>query len=203
MKKLFFATSNKWKFGQADVYFRKKGLDIQQLDIKLPESRSEEVLEVAKEKLDFAFQKIKSPVFVIDAAFHIKGLRDFPKTYVKFVEKYIGAEGVIELLKGKKNRRWEFPNVLYYKDSLQEKYFIGLIKGRVVQKLSHSCEGKVRDFDRIQIPDGYTKTFAEMSENELRRFDKKVWQPTVFDNFIDWYKKNKIISAKNTTSLKT
>ncbi len=189
MKKLLFTTANNWKFKQAKKYFQNKGIKIEQAVLDLPESRSEEGEQIAKEKARLAFKKLQTPLFVIDAAFHIKALNDFPKTYVKFAEKYLGAEGILKLLEGKTNRNWEFPNYLVYKDGTQERIFVGTINGTFVDNLEHSKDSRVRDFDRIQIPDGYNKTFAEMSEEELEKFRKNTWRPTVFDSFIEWLKK--------------
>lgn len=104
MNSLYFATSNSWKFSQAERYFADKGIVLKQFKLDLPESRSEEVLEIAREKARAAFAKLKKPLFVIDGALHIKALNDFPKTYVKFVDKHLGAEGLLKLLQGEKNR---------------------------------------------------------------------------------------------------
>lgn len=187
MKQLYFATSNKWKFGQARDYFKKHGIRLVRFDIELPESRSEDVYKIARNKVRFAYRKLKKPVFIIDAAFYIKALNDFPKTYVKFVKKYLGAGGILKLLRGVEDRRWEFPNVVYYKDEKQEKHFTGIIKGMIIKELEFPEEDKTGyRFDSIQIPDGYNKTFAEMSERELRDFDEDIWKPTVFDEFIRW-----------------
>jgi XTP/dITP diphosphohydrolase len=186
MDEIYFATSNKWKFSQAKAYFKQRNIQVEQLDLELPESRSEEVLEIAGEKAKFAYQKFLKPVFVIDAAFHIKALNDFPKTYVKFAERHLGAEGIIKLLERVEDRRWEFLNVLYYKDKSVEKSFTGVIKGVFAEGLAGDKVYKVREFERIQIPEGYDKTFAEMTPEEWQAFDDKIWKPVVFDKFTRW-----------------
>ena len=189
MKQLHFATSNRWKFIQAKNYFAGKNIRLKRANIELPESRNEEVIEVAKEKAQYAFSKLNKPVFVIDAAFFIKALNDFPKTYVKFVDKYIGAEGILKLLEGKKNRRWEFANVVCYKDAATEKVFNNVIRGIVASNLGKDNPHKVRDIDRIFIPEGYKKPFSEFTVKEQKDYDEKVWKPTVFDGFINWLNK--------------
>ncbi|MBN1262822.1 MAG: hypothetical protein JW991_00530 [Candidatus Pacebacteria bacterium] len=188
MKSLYFATSNKWKFAQAKGYFADKGIVLKQFEVDLPESRSEEVLEIAREKARAAFTKLKKPLFVIDGALHIKALNDFPKTYVKFIDKYLGAEGLLKLLEGEKNRNWEFVNLLFYKDRSQEKNFPGVLRGEVALKIRSQHNNFVRDFDRILFPEGKNKTYGEMSVEEVKKFNNEVWQPTVFDKFIKWFK---------------
>jgi XTP/dITP diphosphohydrolase len=183
---IYFATSNKWKFNQAKVYFEQSGIDLEQLDIELPESRSEEVLEIAREKAHFAYQKLLKPVFVIDAALHIKALNGFPKTYVQFAKRYLGAEGILKLLEGVEDRRWEFLNVLYYRDEAVEKSFVGIIRGVFAEGITSDTGYKVRGFEKIQIPEGYHKTFTTMTPEERKDFDDKIWKPVVFHNFMQW-----------------
>ncbi len=191
MKKLIFATSNSWKFNQAYEYFKGKGIELEQISLDLPESREEDVLKIAKEKVSYAYKQIGKPLFVNDTGHYIKALQDFPKSYVKFAEKYIGAEGVLKLLEGEKDRRWEVPNVIYYKDASQERVFMGTLKGTIVDYLGNRRDTNIRDFDRIFVPDGYTKTFSEFTEEDRAEYDEKVWKPTVFDEFIDWFLSHK------------
>lgn len=191
MQPLYFATGNKWKFLRAKDYFAQKSITLQQFTIELPESRNEDVCKIAKEKAGLAFSKLKQPLFVLDGALHIKALNDFPKTYVKFIDKYLGAEGLLKLLQGKKDRRWEFVNLIYYKDTEIEKSFPGILRGTVVKKLVDSQNNYVRDFDRILLPEGHKKTCGGMTPKEVEEFDSLVWLPTVFDAFISWLKRKK------------
>lgn len=191
MNNLCFATSNLWKFNHANQHFDLNGLKIEQLNIELPESRSEDVEQIAIEKAEFAFSQIKKPVFVIDAAFYINGLNGFPKTYVKYAEKYIGANGIIKLLKGNKDRTWEVDNVICFKDKETIKIFHGKIKGVVSHNLKIDNLNKVREVDRIFIPDNYKKTYSEFTSEEQKEYDDKVWKPQVFNEFIAWYKNSR------------
>lgn len=191
MKTIYFATSNSWKYAHARDYFDKNGIIIKQLALELPESRSEEVEEIALEKANFAYIKIKRPLFVIDTAFYINGLNGFPKTYVKYAEKYIGANGILRLLKGKKDRSWEVHNVICFKAGKEVKFFHGILKGKVTTSLKIDNTNKVREVDRIFIPEGFDKTYSEFSAKEQEEYDRVVWRPSVFDTFIDWVKNNK------------
>lgn len=186
---LYFATSNFWKFNQAKNYFASKGINLKQFKIELPESKEEDGLVIAKEKASFAYKKLRKPVFVLDGSFCIKALNNFPKSYVKFTDKYIGAEGLLKLLRGEKDRKWEFLNILYFKNGKVEKNFVGVQEGIVVQNLTHNKKGQIRDFDRVLTPRGYNKTFAEFDEKEMKEYDEKIWRPCVFDRFIEWFKK--------------
>lgn len=188
---VYFATSNKWKFSRAEGYFAKKGIVLKWFKIDLPESRSEDVYEIAREKVKLAFSKLKQPLFVIDGALHIKALNDFPKTYVKFVDKYLGAEGLLKLLQSKKDRRWEFINLIYYKDKNIEKNFTGILKGTIAEKLKDHQSNYARDFDRILLPEGHDKTYGSMTPKEVKDFDNFVWKPAVFNEFISWLKRKK------------
>jgi XTP/dITP diphosphohydrolase len=188
MKILYFATSNKWKFSQAKDYFSKHGLNLLQFDCDLPESREEDGKAVAEEKSRAAFAKLGKPVFVVDGSFQIKALKDFPKSYVKFFDKYIGAKGLLKLLDGEKDRRWEFLNILYFRDKNREKCFVGTTRGVISKTLIKTNVIKVRDFERVMIPEESTKTFSQMTEEEYKAYDKNIWKPNVFLPFISWFK---------------
>ncbi|MDD2482842.1 MAG: non-canonical purine NTP pyrophosphatase [Candidatus Shapirobacteria bacterium] len=196
MNKLYFATSNSWKFNHANDFFKLNGIGLKQFALELPESRSEDVEEIAKEKAEFAYSQIKKPVFVIDAAFYINGLNGFPKTYVKYAEKYIGANGIIKLLKGNKDRTWEVDNVICYKNKNTIKIFHGKLKGIVSYSLKIDNINKVREVDRIFIPENYKKTYSEFTKEEQTSYDNKIWKPKVFDEFISWIKNNNISKNK-------
>lgn len=182
---LLLSTSNNWKFQQGKTYLEQRGIDLSQANIDLPESRSEDVVEIAREKAEFAYNKLKQPVIVIDGAFHIKALGGFPKTMVKFTEKYLGARGILKLMEDKADRAYEWPNVLYYKDSQTEKYFVGYIKGTIPAIIPEDAEGN--DFGLIQVADGYTKPFSQMTKAEVQHFSDNVWQPALFKEFSEWY----------------
>lgn len=185
MKSLYFATSSSWKFQQGQAYLKQFGIDLKQANMELPESRSEDVVEIAREKAVFAYEQLKQPVIVIDGAFHIKALNDFPKTMVKFNEKYLGARGILKLMEDKINRDYEWPNALCYKDAKTEKIFVGYIRGTIAASLTANVEAN--DFSLIQIPTDYDKPFSEMSKEEVQRFTKHVWQPAIFREFGEWY----------------
>jgi XTP/dITP diphosphohydrolase len=187
MRRLCFVTSNKWKFNQANEYFLRKEIELKHYKLELPESRSEEGRDIAKEKVEFAFSKVKQPLFILDGSFRIRTLNNFPKSYVKFADKYIGAEGILKLMSDKKDRCWEFLNILCYKDNKKEKMFIGRQEGEVIKELNHNKKGKVRDFDRVLIAKGYNKTFSEMSNAEMEEYNNTVWRPVAFGDFIKWF----------------
>lgn len=181
---LLFATSNTWKYKQGQAYLKEFGIDLKRVNIELPESRSEDAAEIACEKARFAYEHLQQPVIVIDGAFHINALNDFPKTMVKFAEKYLGAGGILKLLEGETNRAYEWPNVLCYKDAKTEKVFIGYIRGKISDSMP--ADSKANDFGLIQIPEGYDKPFSEMSKEEIQHFTEHVWQPAIFKEFSEW-----------------
>jgi non-canonical purine NTP pyrophosphatase (RdgB/HAM1 family) len=182
---LTFATSSSWKYRQGQAYLKQYDITVEQADLELPESRSEDVLEIAKEKAAYAYNQLKQPVIVIDGAFHVAALNGFPKTFVKFAEKYVGASGVLKLMEGKKDRSYEWSNVLCYRDARVEKCFVGYIRGVIIDKLDG--DAPANDFGLIQLPDSYDKTFSNMTRDELHHFEEHTWSPTLFKEFADWY----------------
>jgi len=67
----------------------------------LPEPRSDDLREIAKEKVLFAYKKIRKPCIVLDFGFYIHSLNGFPKAFVNFVLETIGIEDILKLVDGK------------------------------------------------------------------------------------------------------
>ena len=172
MKTLYFATSNKWKFKLARGYFRTRGIDLKQFEIDMPESRSEEGEEIAREKADYAYGKLKRPLFVLDGSFHIRALNNFPKSYIKFTDKYIGAEGILKLMENVEDRSCTYKSAVSYCEPGKEAIsFLGEEKGTIAEEIRGN---NGFGHDPIFIPEGSEKTYGEMQNFEnLKRFRKK------------------------------
>ena len=126
MKKVYFATRNKGKVDSLRSFLSKYGIEVIQVPFSIREPRTDDLEEIARQKVLTAYEKIGKACIALDSGFYIHSLNGFPKTYVNFVLKTIGIEGILKLVEGKE-RKCEFRNCLaYMDDSLEEPKFFKL-----------------------------------------------------------------------------
>jgi XTP/dITP diphosphohydrolase len=161
--KIYFATGNQNKVNEAEIILKEANCEIEQIEIpyaevqgKLEEVSAFGVLEV--------FEKFNRPVIVEDSGFFVEKLKDFPGTYSRFVQETIGNEGILKLLENETNRNAYFKTVIGYYDGDNIKLFTGIVKGTISTEIKDGGFGFA--YDSIFIPEGETKTFAEMTTEE-------------------------------------
>ena len=188
---LYFATKNKGKVASVNRILSKYEIDVLQYPIEFPEPRSDDVQLIAKEKVLFAYQKLKKLCIALDVGFFIPALRGFPKTFVNFVLETIGVEGILKLV-DRKPRECEFREVLAFFDgNLQEPLiYQGVAKGR----LAKSPRGKKRDYFWsdlffVFIPEGKNKTLAEMEPQEYYTWSRNLDKNSYLGEFAQWFLK--------------
>ena len=82
----------------------------------------------------------------------------------KNIDKLLGK------LENKENRKAQFRTVVCLIENGKQKFFEGICKGTIIaQRRGDSGFG----YDPVFIPDGSTKTFAEMSMEEKNRFSHR------------------------------
>ncbi len=162
MIKLYFITTNRYKFLEAKEFLTKHGIHIEQKTKRYPEIQAENLDDVVK----YAIENISdvNNFFIEDSGLFIKALRGFPGVYSKYVYNTIGLEGILKLMNGIKSREAYFISVIGLK--IDNK--IHIFKGKVEGYISNEIRGdKGFGYDPIFIPRGYNKTFAE--DYELKK----------------------------------
>ncbi len=173
--KIYLATTNKGKADSFRVAFEKYFIDVEHVSLHLEESRAQDVITIAKEKVTYAHELLLAPVITIDAGFRIDGLKgdNYPGTYINVVLKEIGIEGILNLKHNQSNRSCEFVKCTAYMDTelTTPACFISTVKGELATKVSGEFKEHLwSPLGLIFIPDGYKKTEAEMSYEEYHKF---------------------------------
>lgn len=160
MERLTFISGNVDKIRQLNHYL---GTSVAHKKIDLTEIQSTFLSYVVTQKAKEAFKKINSPVLVEDTALTLKALGDLPGPFIRWFERSLGNEGLCQLLNSFDDRTAiaEVTYGLYDGKSL--KLFSGIVKGTI----PIHPKGKGFGWDPIFIPEGSTKTRAEMSEEEF------------------------------------
>ncbi len=157
MKRIFFITGNKNKFREAKSIIP----ELEQLDIDLPEIQSIDAKEIIRSKLLEALKHKKAEFIVEDTSLYFDCLNGLPGPLIKWFMKTIGNEGLYKIAETFGNYNAEAKTIIgYFKDNIY--FFEGSIKGKIVAPSSGNGFG----WDPIFKPEGSTKTFAEMTQEE-------------------------------------
>lgn len=188
MNQIYFATTNKGKVNSVSSALSKYGIEVVHHPLKLPEPRSEDLREIAKEKVLFAYGKIRKPCIALDSGFYIHSLKGFPKAFVNFALETIGIDGILRLVDGKP-RDCEFRNCLAYLDGNLSKpaYFESSVEGL----LSDFPRGEMKDhyWSRlflVFIPKDANKTLAEMTFGEHKEWRSQRYKDSFATKFAEW-----------------
>ncbi len=160
---IYFITSNKGKFLEA----RSIVPGLEQLSIDLPEIQHIDARAVIKAKLEKAFELADMPDssgFVVeDTSLYMDCLNGLPGPLIKWFIKALGNEGLSGIAERLGNDRARATTIVGYARNLHDiHYFEGSVSGRVVRPRGSNGFG----WDAIFQPDGFRKTFAEMSMEE-------------------------------------
>jgi XTP/dITP diphosphohydrolase len=167
MEEIYFITGNANKLREAKKIL---GVELKSKNIDLPEIQALMVKEIIKDKAKRAYEILQKPLIVEDVGLYIKAWNDFPGAFIKWVIKTKGCEGIIKSMGNYKNREAFVEAGICYYDGKEFKTFFGKVKGTIpFEKRGESRFG----LDPSFIPDGYEKSFAEMTSEEKNKISHR------------------------------
>ena len=126
--------------------------------LDIPEIQSLDLDEIISQKAKDAYRKLKKPVVVEDVSLEIKSLNGLPGTFIKFFLQKLGTEKTVELVSNKVTETKVTSAVAIYNGE-NLRVFKGVTHGTLLKK-DKGTNGF--GFDKVFIPNGYTKTLAQM-----------------------------------------
>lgn len=163
---MYFITGNKHKFAEVQAILPQ----VEQLDIDLPEIQEIDAKEIIKAKLLEALKHQFGELIVEDTSLYFEALNGLPGPLIKWFRKTLGNQGLAELVAKYGNNRAQAKTLIGYARSTEEIYFFeGVLAGRIVPPSGNSDFG----WDPIFLPDGYDKTFAELSAEEKNQISMR------------------------------
>ena len=174
---LVFATNNQHKLLEVQAMVGKQFTIKSLADIgcyeDIPETGNT-FQENAKQKSDFLVEHYQVNCFSDDSGLEIDALNGEPGVYSA---RYSGSRDmqenialVLERLKGVEQRTERFRTVISLMLDGRQYFFQGAVEGRIIdRKLGEDGFG----YDPIFIPEGYQKTFAQMSMEEKNKFSHR------------------------------
>jgi XTP/dITP diphosphohydrolase len=163
---IFFITGNQGKFREAKAILPQ----IEQFDIDLPEIQHIDAKKIIQFKLKTAFKHKQTQFIVEDTSLYLDCLNGLPGPLIKWFEKSIGLEGIFQLCQKYNNFQVYAKTLLgYAKDEETIHFSEGIVKGKITSPIGDNGFG----WDKIFIPDGFDKTFAQMTMEEKNQISMR------------------------------
>lgn len=185
MKEIVFVTTNKGKIVSAEKEL--KDIKVLSYNAELIEPRSDDIKEIAEQKVIQGYKMVKKPCIALDAGFFIEALNGFPRAYVNPALDTIGIEGILKLMDGVENRYCEFRSCLAYYDGVNMKFFESKSSGTISDSIrGNDNENKWSELWYIFKPEDFHKTLAEFDEEDFIIYDKTK-EDSCLKKFGVWY----------------
>ena len=197
---ILFVSSNDNKVREARRILSKFGINVLHYEGKIREIQENSLSKIASQKVLDAYEearKRKLPrgagihtgptgVIVEDDGLFIDSLGGFPGPYSSYAYDTIGNKGIMNLLQNSEHRDAKFVAIIaYYNTDEEVKLFESSIPGKISKEIEKGGWG----YDPIFIPDGESKTYANVSDKD--KFSHRAAALTKFSSwFLDKQKDN-------------
>jgi non-canonical purine NTP pyrophosphatase (RdgB/HAM1 family) len=155
-----FVTGNPHKLAEAR---RVTGLAIDSVEMDLPEIQSLNVGPILTAKAEAAWQHVQRPVIVEETSLELAALNGFPGPLVKWMLEAVEAEGLARTAIKLGDPRAKVVCMLFYNDDGKMLGAWGECEGTLVLP-ARGTRGF--GWDPVFVPDGSSRTFGEMTEDE-------------------------------------
>lgn len=203
MKEIIFVTGNEGKRKSAQNYFNETEVELKCFDYDIIEPNVNDIEYIAKVKVLEAYKKVGKPCIALDAGFYIPNYPNnpnFPGAFPKreLLDK-IGIKGLLENMKYVEDRNCYFKECLAYYNGEELLYFYGMSKGTLAPEIRGlDSDKKWSDLWYVFIPENYTKTLAQMTDEErTNRQDGHTSAIKEFVNFIKEKERKQLILRNN------
>ncbi len=137
--------------------------EVEQLEIELPEIQDIDSHEIIKAKLQEALKHHPGPFIVEDTSLTVSSMNGLPGPLIKWFLSSLGVDGIWQMVSKYGSTKAQVKaSIGYAKDINSFQFFDGIVEGEIVSPRGDARFG----WDPIFQPDGYTKTFAEMTPEE-------------------------------------
>jgi non-canonical purine NTP pyrophosphatase (RdgB/HAM1 family) len=167
---LVFVTSRAEKAAEAE----RLGFAIERLDVDLAEPQALDPSEIVDAKARSAYALLERPVLVEDSGLAVRAWGGFPGALVRWLEKSAGVAAMARMLDGFPDRSATAICAIAYCDGGE----VVSARGEVSGSIAPSPRGSQGfGWDVIFVPEGATRTFAEMApaEKDLVSHRRRAW----------------------------
>lgn len=161
-----FVSTNEGKFREVSSILAEAGVKLVHEDRSYPEIQTDRLEKVVRFAATVLDDQIKGEYLIDDSGLFLDAFGGFPGVYSSYVHKRLGCAGILKLLEGSKTRAAMFETVFLLRRGGAHEVFHGECREMIA--LEERGRGGF-GFDPIFVPEGATKTFAEMSLAEKNR----------------------------------
>ena len=161
--RIMFVTSNEGKYNEVKVALEKRGHELVWMKFPYPEVQTAVLDEVVAEGLGWLRPRLgEDRSFMIeDSGLFVTALHGFPGVFSAYAFKTIGNAGILKLMEGVGQREARFESRIgLWSPGKGDRTFAGKCTG-IIAPRSRGSSGF--GYDPIFIPEGETRTFAEMT----------------------------------------
>jgi non-canonical purine NTP pyrophosphatase (RdgB/HAM1 family) len=162
-----FVTSSDFKAKYVSLWL---GHEIERRSIDVDEIQSLDPKAVAEHKVKQAYMILKKPVLVEDVSLVLDSLEGLPGTLIKWFDQKLGPEGFADLAARLPSQEATVSALYALYDGKRIHYFEGKQRGTIIQ---HPRGKNSFGFNTVFVPQGSTKTFGEMDDDELHQFSHR------------------------------
>ncbi len=158
-----FVSSNRFKIEEAKAILSPVGITVVPVNIKIEELQTTDTERLVQDKALKAFGRIGRPLFVEHTGLYLNYLNGLPGGLTQIVWDSLQADRFSELFGRSPDPSVIAKTTICYVDGKGMHIFIGEVGGRIA-----STPAGNRDFqwDCVFIPEGETKTFAEIGDKK-------------------------------------
>ena len=168
-----YVSRNKAKIEEATRTLGRFGIQVFSKNLDFLELQDDDIENVVRHKAEEAAKVIKGPVVVDDTGVFLGAYEKFPGVLAGFVLRSLGYKGFLNLLNNEdRTATMETAAAIYIRD-VGTKVFRGTSLGRISLSV-HGRGNNAFPFDRLFIPEGETRTFAEMDFEEKCGYSARV-----------------------------
>ena len=174
---LYFITGNQNKVAEMKSIIP----DIEQMEIDLPEIQDIDPREIIKAKLEEALKHHSGPFIVEDTSLVVNSMNGLPGPFIKWFLQSVGIDGIWKMTSvfGETDAKAQ-AIIGYAKDSDNIQFFEGSVLGKIVEPRGEARFG----WDPIFQPEGFEKTFAEMTPEEKNAISHRKQAATKLKEFL-------------------
>lgn len=189
---IYFLTTNLGKLKEAKMALLPYGIDVISYPVETVEPQEGSIEEIAVHKLNQATRQLfkqdvwKNRIIVVDdAGIFFEAYNEFPGIFTKRLFHCIGHKGIMKLLSGEIRDAY-FEGALAVYCHGQIKTFKAHTYGTISDVVSDAPENVGFPYNSIFIPDGDSRVFAQIEEEERLNYS---YRKKVFDQLGEWLKK--------------
>jgi XTP/dITP diphosphohydrolase len=164
-------TSNDGKFREISQQMKEHSYELEHIKTTYPEIQADTLDETIIPGLRWLMERYSRPIMIDDSGLFIDSLKGFPGVYSAYVFKTLGCDGILRLMDSVKDRSARFECCIGFMMPGGNPL---LVKGTSRGSISSRKAGTGGfGYDPVFIPEGYSKTFAQLEIPEKNKISHR------------------------------